>query len=243
MNDVLCVIPARGGSKGLPSKNLRSLGGLPLIAHSILLAQRCPDVARVVVSTDSREIASTAREFGAEVPFMRPAELAEDETAMWPVIRHAVHQLADSAFQHVLLLDPTTVGRLPGDIAGAASRLRSTPDADGIVGVSQPDFNPLWHCVVDRGGWMVDLFEHAARYKRRQDVPVIYRINASLYLWRREYVERSVEAEGWRQGRLLMFEVPDWRIVHIDTAHEFERVELLVRHRVIELPWIDQPVA
>ena len=90
---------------------------------------------------------------------------------------------------------------------------------------------------------MVDLFEHAARYKRRQDVPVIYRINASLYLWRREYVERSVEAEGWRQGRLLMFEVPDWRIVHIDTAHEFERAELLVRHRVIELPWIDQPVA
>lgn len=243
MSDILCVIPARGGSKGLPGKNIRPLCGLPLIAHSILLARRCADVARVVVSTDSPEIASAAREFGAEVPFMRPAELAQDETAMWPVVRHAVQQLADSTFQYVLLLDPTTIGRLPDDITGATDRLRSTPDADGIVGVSQPDFNPIWHCVVERAGWMVDLFEQAAHYDRRQDVPAIYRINASLYVWRREYVERRGDLEGWRHGRLLMFEVPEWRIVHIDTPQEFERAQLLVRHRVIELPWIEQPVS
>jgi len=242
MSDILCVIPARRGSKGLPGKNIRPLCGLPLFAHSVLLAQRCPDVERIVVSTDCSEIASTARDFGADVPFLRPAELAQDETAMWPVIRHAVHQLADSAFQYVLLLDPTTIGRLPVDIIAAADRLRSTPEADGIVGVSQPDFNPVWHCVVEREGWMVDLFEEAPRYSRRQDVPQVYRINASLYLWRREYVEHSSDLEGWRHGRLLLFEVPEWRMIHIDTPHEFERAELLVRHRVIELPWLEQPV-
>lgn len=243
MSDVLCVIPARGWSTGLPGKNLMPLGGLPLIAHAILLARRCPDLASVIVSTDSLEIAATAREFGAEVPFVRPDKLARDETPMWPVIRHAVQQVADAKpFDYVLLLDPATIGRLPHDVSDAVKCLRGVPQADGIVGVSQPEFNPIWHCVVERNGWMADLFDDAARYTRRQDVPRVYRINASLYLWRREFVERVTDEEPWRRGRLLIFEVPDWRTVHIDTAREFERAALLVQHGVLRLPWLEQPV-
>jgi len=90
---ILAVIPARGGSKGLPGKNIRPLAGLPLIAHSIKLAQFCPQVTRLIVSTDSEEIAAVARKFGAEIPFMRPFDLAQDDTPMWPVLRHALQMV------------------------------------------------------------------------------------------------------------------------------------------------------
>ena len=87
---IVAVIPARGGSKGLPGKNIRPLAGLPLIVHSIRLAQLCPAITRTIVSTDAANIAQVAREAGAEAPFLRPAELAGDGTPMWPVLRHAL---------------------------------------------------------------------------------------------------------------------------------------------------------
>jgi CMP-N,N'-diacetyllegionaminic acid synthase len=240
--DLLAIIPARGGSKGLPGKNIRLLAGLPLIAHSIRLAQMCPEITRAIVSTDSSEIASVARRFGAEVPFLRPAELAQDDTPMWPVLRHALQTLenhGDRYYEHVLLLDPTSPGRLPEDISKALSRLKATPDADGIIGVSQPEFNPIWHCVVIRGGWMVDLIPEGTQYTCRQEVPPVYRINASLYLWRAAFMRR--EAGSWRtQGRHLLYEIPESRAIHIDDASEFARADLMLRHGLIKLPWLGQ---
>src|SRR3989304_4564407 len=97
---LLAVIPARGGSKGLPGKNIRPLAGIPLIAHSILLARLCPEIDRLAVSTDSPEIAAVAKQYGADVPFMRPAELARDDSPSWPVVRHALEargQIEDRA--------------------------------------------------------------------------------------------------------------------------------------------------
>jgi N-acylneuraminate cytidylyltransferase len=237
---MLAVIPARGGSKGLPGKNLRPLAGLPLIAHSIRLAQMCPDIRRVIVTTDSPQIAQLAREFGADVPFVRPAELARDDTPMWPVLRHALEAVTepdDRSFRYLLLLDPTSPGRFPEDIAGAVARLNTTPAADGIVGVSIPEFNPLWHCVVERQGWMEDLMPGAEQYTRRQDVPTVFRINATLYIWRTEFVRR--EADGWRgSGRHLVYEVPESRAIHIDDLEEFRKAEALIRHGLVRLPWL-----
>lgn len=239
---LLAIIPARGGSKGLPGKNIRLLAGLPLIAHSIRLAQMCPEITRAIVSTDSLEIAAVARRFGAEVPFLRPAELAQDDTPMWPVLRHALQTLEDCGdryYEHVLLLDPTSPGRLPEDISKALSRLKATPEADGIIGVSQPEFNPIWHGVVDRGGWMADLIPEGAQYIRRQDVPAVYRINASLYIWRSAFMRG--EAGSWRtQGRHLIFEVPEARAIHIDDADEFARADLMIKHGLIKLPWLER---
>jgi CMP-N,N'-diacetyllegionaminic acid synthase len=237
---MLAIIPARGGSQGLPGKNIRPLAGLPLIAHSIRLAEMCPEITRTIVSTDAPEIAQVARDFGAKVPFMRPAELAQDDTPMWSVLRHAL-QMADpdgGQYDFLLLLDPTSPGRLPKDICGAYRRLLSNPQADGIVGVSQPDFDPIWHCVVERDGWMTDLFVEARQYTRRQDVPLVYRINASLYIWRTSFV-RSQETD-WRYGKHLIYEIPEARAIHIDELHEFEKAELMIRHRLICLPWLDQ---
>lgn len=238
---VLAVIPARGGSKGLPKKNILPVAGIPLIGHAILLGRRCPEITRLVVSTDADDIAEAARSFGADVPFRRPASLAGDETPMWPVVRHAqetVEQSDGRAYEYVLLLDPTTIGRLPEDVSGAFRRLREIGEADGIVGVSRPEFNPIWHGVVEQDGWMVSLLSGGEQYDRRQDVPPVYRINASLYIWRRQFVRQ--EPNTWRRGRLLLFEIPDWRVMHIESRHDLDRADLLVRHGLIQLPWVHE---
>ena len=106
---VLAVIPARGGSKGLPGKNLRSLAGIPLIGHSILLAKMCPQIDRLIVSTESPGIAAVAREYGADVPFVRPVELAQDDTPMWPVLTHALAAGPHKVARRTLLHDTALV--------------------------------------------------------------------------------------------------------------------------------------
>src|SRR4051812_38205905 len=144
---VLAVIPARGGSKGLPGKNTRPLAGLPLIGHSLRAAQLMPSVSRCIVSTDSAQIADLARSLGGDVPFLRPAELAADDTPMAPVLRHAlaaVEAAEGSPYDFLVLLDPTSPAREPADIEAAIAQLAGRPDWDGVVSVSAPTFQPVW---------------------------------------------------------------------------------------------------
>ncbi len=239
---LLCVIPARGGSKGLPGKNIRPLAGLPLIAHSIRCAKLCPEIAATVVSTDSEEIAAVARAHGGEVPFLRPPELAQDRTPMLPVLQHAL-RAAEARSGHpyaaLLLMDPTSPGRLPSDVARAVALLEEDPRADGVVGVSRPEFNPYWHCVVESGGYLAPLMPGAAKYARRQDLPEVFRINATLYLWRRDYLLAA--SDSWMGGSLRLLEVPEARAIHIDDLDEFERADLLVRHGLVKFPWLEAP--
>ena len=238
---VLCVIPARGGSKELPGKNIRLLAGVPLIGHSIRCARMCPRIARTIVSTDSEEIAAVARSYGADVPFMRPAKLAQDQTPMLPVLQHALREmerLDGMRYGSVLLLDPTSPGRIPSDVAECVRRLEGDPAADGVVGVSRPEFNPYWHCIVEREGYMAPLIPGADRFGRRQDVPTVYRINASVYLWRRDFL---LEVQGsWMNGRHLMHEIPEARAIHIDDLDEFERAELMIKHGLVKFPWMEE---
>jgi N-acylneuraminate cytidylyltransferase len=241
---VLAVIPARGGSKGLPGKNTRPFAGLPLIAHSIEFARLCPEVTRAIVSTDSDEIAEVARQCGGEVPFRRPMELARDDTPLWAVLRHALSAVEanDGAYDALILLDPTSPAREPADVSEPLRRLRAAREVDGVVGVSRPDFNPIWHCVVERDGVMANLIEDGARYTRRQDAPMVYRINGSIYVWRAEFVRR--EPRGWwPHGRHLLHEIPERRAMSIDTLDEFERAEVLVRAGYLRFPWLEARVA
>ena len=146
LDPCLAIIPARGGSKGLPGKNIRPLCGLPLIAHSISCAKLVPRIARTIVSTDSEEIADVARMHGGDVPFLRPAELAGDNTPTMPVLVHALGELErrdGRVYNSVLLLEPTSPGRLPEDLDAAFRVLDADPAADGAVGCSQPSFSPL----------------------------------------------------------------------------------------------------
>lgn len=240
LRPVLAVIPARGGSKGMPGKNILPFAGLPLIAHSIRLAALCPEIDRCIVSTDNEQIAAVAREHGGDVPFLRPAELAQDDTPMWPVLQHAVREVEQQTGTELgalLLLDPTSPGRMPEDIANALEILESDPQAAGVVAVSEPRFNPRWVCVEEVDGYMKQLVPQARSYVRRQDVPPVYRVNALLYLWRRDYIVNQ-DAPGFYEAPHRMLVVPEQRAVHIDAPGDFALAELLVREGFVEFPWL-----
>lgn len=235
---LLAVIPARGGSKGLPGKNIRPLSGLPLIAHSIACARITPEIDRCVVSTDSQVIADVATAHGGVAPFLRPPALAQDSASVIPALRHALlemERLDQHRYESLLLMDPTSPTRYPEDIRMALSMLDGDPACDGVIAVSQPEFNPYWHCVVDRGGYMTDLIPGAAAYDRRQDVPAAYRITGLLYLWRRDYL---LGCDNWREGHLRMLVLPEARSVSIDDIETFDRLEVLVREGLVKLPWL-----
>ncbi len=237
---VLAVIPARGGSKGLSKKNIRPLVGMPLIAHTIRLADLLKDFVRPIVSTDSEEIAAVARSYGADVPFLRPAELARDDTAMWPVLRHALFEMEQAQnvnYEALLLLDPTCVGCRQEIIRNAYELLKSTDQADGVIGVCQPEINPLWNSWKVDDGWLEVLFEGSSRYKCRQEVPEVFQINAALYLWDAGYVRRT-EGTTWRGGRMLPLELSASASIHIDNLEEFNRAEALIKSGYFKLPWL-----
>jgi CMP-N,N'-diacetyllegionaminic acid synthase len=235
---VLAVVPARGGSKGLPGKNLRLLAGQSLLEHAVRFARACDSVGEVVVSTDSDEIAAAARAAGAEVPFLRPAELATDETPMWPVLVHALEEVDPyGRWEFLLLADPTAPVRSPADVEAALERLRADPCADGIVSVAEPNFNPVWQCVVDRDGYMAHLLPGGARLTRRQDAPEVRYINGSFYLWRTTFV-RGGHA-SWFEGRTLMHLVDSYG--SIDTEYDLRRLEALIDAGALILAPMQRP--
>jgi N-acylneuraminate cytidylyltransferase len=239
---ILAVIPARGGSKGVVGKNIKLFAGMPLIAHSIRFAETCPEIDRCIVSTDCQEIAAVAKQNGGEVPFMRPAELAQDNTPSWPVIRHALlemERIASSRFESILLLQPTSPARRHEDLTAAIELLDSDPRADGVVAVSEPPFNPRWVSVEERGGYVVPAFDNSA-YSRRQDVPKNYRINGLYYLWRRSYVVDNETQPKLDQARCRMLIIPDERAIDIDHLLDFTIGELLITAKVVTLPWLQK---
>ena len=238
---ILAVIPARGGSKGLPGKNIRPFAGLPLIAHSIRLARLCPEIDRCIVSTDSEEIAEIALTQGGDVPFLRPAELAQDDTPMWPVLQLCLREIEQGGamrFGSLLLLQPTSPGRIPQDVALAIRMLEEDPAAAGIIAVSEPSFNPRWVCVEEAGGYLRYLVQPSTVHVRRQDVPPVYRVNGLLYLWRRDHVLNETTPRLVDMPHRMLV-VPEERAIDIDEPSDFKLAELLVREGIVRLPWLD----
>jgi CMP-N-acetylneuraminic acid synthetase len=241
VSPILAVIPCRSGSKGLPGKNIRKLAGLPLLAHSIRLASLCPEITRCVVSTNSEEIAAIAREHGGEVPFLRPDTLAKDDTPMWPVLQHALNEMErrdGHKYGAVLLLDPTSPGRLPSDLTRAIHLLEEDAECSGVLAASEPHFNPRWVCIEQRAGsYISQSFPAQEEYVRRQDVPPVYRINGTLYLWRRDHLASSM-TPGYFSNPHRMLLIPESRAVHIDSMDDFKLAELLIREKLIQFPWL-----
>lgn len=235
---VLAIVPARAGSKGLPGKNLLPLASLPLIEHSLRFAALCPEIDRTIVSTDSDQIAEVARTAGAEVPFLRPAELAGDETPMWSVVKHALDAVDPDGARYglVVLLDPTAPARDPEDLRRALRALEGRQDADGVVAVAEPPFNAVWQSVIERNGFIEHAFPDGARYGRRQDAPPSTFICGALYVWRTGFV-RS-EEESWFRGRLLPMLIPRERAVAIDDVHDLRMLEALLAAGVVRFPWL-----
>ena len=240
---VLAVVPARGGSKGLPGKNVRLLAGLPLLAHSIAAAALMPSVTRCVVTTDSEQIAAVARAHGGDVPFLRPAALAQDDTPMAPVLRHAlatVEEQEGTAYDLLVLLDPTSPGRDPAKVEEAIAALLREGSLDGVVSVSEPTFNPVWVGVRESPsapGTLERYFEEGRGITRRQDSRRFLRINGSFYVWRAEFVRR-LEVSWFDEGRHGMAEVPEVQAFSVDDEYELRLLQASVDAGLLRLPWL-----
>lgn len=223
---VLAIIPARAGSKGLPGKNIKELCGKPLVAWSIEQAKFCSDIDRIVVSTDDREIAEVAKKYSAEVPFMRPPELASDAASTIDVIFHAIDwfkKRQDYRPEYILLLQPTSPLRSREDIDGAIQTLKDK-DARAIVSVCETDHHPWWSNTLSEDGNMKDFLRPDILNKRRQDLPVFYRLNGAIYLADTDYLYKHNGFFGPDTSAYLM---PKNRSIDIDSAMDFKLAELL----------------
>lgn len=227
---VLAVIPARGGSKGIPNKNIAPVAGRPLIAWTIAAAQEARCVERVVLTTDSPVIAEVAREYGAETPFLRPPELAEDDTPGIVPILHAVGWLDEHEGycpDYVMALQPTSPLRTAQDIE-AAARLAWEKAADGVVSVCPAKHHPYWMKKIAEDGRMADFLPIDREYTRRQDLPPVYALNGALYLVRREVL---VQRETWYTDRTYAYVMPPERSLDVDTPWELYLADLILRER------------
>jgi len=235
---VLGVITARGGSKGIPGKNLKLLGGKPLLAHTVEAVNDCA-LDRVIVSTEDAAIAAAARSLGCEVPFVRPAELARDETPHLPVIQHAVQWLRVEAGYEpdvVLILQPTSPLRSAIDIAGAL-RMLELSDADSVVSVNEvsPHAHPMRMLRVD-GDNHATLFATGApvraRINRRQDMPKAWVMNGAIYACRTGVL---FDAEPSLYGnRVVAFPMPVERSISIDDLEDWDAAERALAKRPLE---------
>jgi N-acylneuraminate cytidylyltransferase len=225
---VVAVIPARGGSKGIPRKNLARVAGRPLIAWSIEAGVAAESVDRVVVSTDDEEIAEVARTCGAEVPFLRPSELARDDTPDLPVFQHLLAELdapgaagPDTAIELLVHLRPTSPLRPEGLVDEGIRLLRADADADSVRSLSAPPKTPykMWrveHGVLEPllGGWDRELFN-----RPRQQLPEVWVHDGVL-----DVVRAPVVRAGSMCGRrVLPLFTPPGTAVDIDTPDDLDR--------------------
>ena len=223
MSGVLAVITARGGSKGIPSKNVRPLGGLPLIAWTVRAALEAQCVARVVVSTDDDEIAEAARKAGADVPFMRPADLASDTATSVDVMAHTLD--AVPGFERAVMLQPTSPFRTAADLDAGFALWQGAPSAGGCVSVCEAVESPWLMYGTDGTGRLERLLPVPPAGLRRQDLPKALVLNGAFYF---------IEVARLRVEGLLVlsdslgFEMPVQRSLDIDTPADFaEAVRLL----------------
>lgn len=217
---VLCIIPARGGSKGLPGKNIKPFAGKPLIAHSIAHARAVAAIDRVVVSTDDAAIARAARRHGAEVPFTRPARLATSKASSLEVLRHMVRHLQrQEGFEPeiVVLLQPTSPLRAPEDV-GRCIRLLLATRADNVVSVCASAANPYFNLVERKQSGFVKLSKRG-NFAGRQQAPEVLEINGAVYVWWTPVLLRSDRVV---LARTAVYIMPRERSVDIDDQLDFD---------------------
>jgi CMP-N-acetylneuraminic acid synthetase len=229
-NRILCVIPARSGSKGLPGKNIKSLCGKPLIAYTIEQAKKSKYIDRIIVSTDSKQIASIARRCGAHVPFLRPKRLATDASGTLDVLIHAMDWMEDNSnfdFNILLLLHVTTPLRTPEDIDTCLKTLINDKSCGNIFSVTESHKNPYFNMVeVDNRG-RVRLIKKG-NYVARQHAPQVYDVNCAIYAWRKGVLRRE---KGIYLKQTRIFYMPKERSVDIDDELDFKICEMLLRSK------------
>ncbi len=225
---VVALIPARGGSKGLPRKNLLPLGGKPLIAWTIEAANKAPEIDHVVVSTDSEEIADIARKYGADVPFLRPAALATDRANSIDVVLHTLDQLEaqGESIGYIILLQPTSPLRTQDDIRRGFAVFDQGDFVQAVVSVTTPAHHPLWTNTLPENGWMGEFIRPEIFDKNRQELPLYYKLNGAIYIATAHYFRQEKTFIGDGTYALVMDKE---RSVDIDSKMDFMIAEQLLR--------------
>ena len=219
---VVAIIPARGGSKGVPRKNLRVVGGKPLFAWTVETARRSRYIDRLVVSSEDPEVIAAARDLGCDVPFVRPADLARDDTPGVAPVLHALSQLPP--FDLVVLLQPTSPLRSAEDIDGCIEGC-ARRDVNACVSVTAAKESPCWMFTLDPRGSLRPVLGQAEIPDRRQDLPPVYVLNGAVYVARCPWLEES--------GSFLTHEtrgyvMPEQRSIDVDTPQDLDLVELML---------------
>ena len=222
---LLALIPARVGSKGIPRKNIRELCGKPLIAWSIETAQKANYVDQIVVSTDDEEIADVARSYGAEVPFIRPDTLAQDDTLGIAPVIHALEQFPE--VEQVLLLQPTSPLRTTDDIDGIVKMCQEA-QAPAAVSICEPSKHPNWMFSCGKDGTLSP-FTDKPIATLRQDLPKVYTLNGALYLAKTDWIQQN---RSFLSPETLGYVMPPERSADIDTLLDWEWVELLMSKKL-----------
>lgn len=222
LQSTLFIIPARGGSKGIPGKNIKDFAGKPLICHSIDCARQFVDDKDICLTTDSEEIIRVAEEYGLKVPFVRPQELASDTSGTYEVLIHAINYYSDNGrnYKRIVLLQPTSPLRTYDDVKSCLDLY--SEDIDMVVSVKEASTNPYYNAFeVDENGFL-KISKGNGLYTRRQDVPKVWEYNGAVYVINIESLRHHTLGE-FRKRR--MSEMPASRSVDLDTPLDWEIAE------------------
>jgi N,N'-diacetyllegionaminate synthase len=225
---VLAIITARGGSKGIPQKNIKPLQGKPLIAYSITAALHARTLDKIIVSTDDETIATISKDYGAEVPFLRPKHLATDTATSISVLQHAVRHMEEHegfSADIIVCLQPTSPLRSSDDIDQAVTLCLST-GADSVVSMCPVQYHPYWMKKIIEGEIHSFLEVDDELYPRRQDLPPAYQLNGAIYVIRRKVL---LEEQKMLGAHTLSYIIPEERSIDIDTPFDFRIAELIMR--------------
>jgi CMP-N-acetylneuraminic acid synthetase len=225
----LAVIPARGGSKGLPGKNIRDLAGKPLIAYTIEAALNADFIDRVVVSTDDTKIAEVAVKYCAEVPFLRPAELASDTAGSVDVVIHTLdfYRSKGTIFENIILLQPTSPLRDTNDIKGAFELYRGNK-CDSVISVCEAMVHPLLLRTIGHEGCMKEFVEQKDKHLRRQDMEKVYQLNGAIYI---TAADKLIASHSFYGDANLPYIMSQENSIDIDCALDLQLAELILKNR------------
>lgn len=232
---ILGLICARGGSKGVPKKNIRLLHGRPLIYYAIQQLKNSPSVNEVIVSTDDEEIAEIARKYGAKVPFMRPKQLATDSAGKFGAMQHTVKEYERVTGKKVDILvdrDPTNPSIKPDDIEGCIKLLKKNPKIDTVTTAFEAHINPYFNMMeVNNKGFLEISKKPKKPILRRQDAPKVYQLNSGVIcMWR----DSVVNGKTVYTDKVKLYEVSNDRAVMIDTELEFQFAEFLMEKGMLD---------
>lgn len=232
MVKIIGLITARGGSKGVPGKNIKELVGKPLIAWTIESALNSRVCSKLIVSSDDNEILNVAREWGAEVPFIRPPHLAGDKTTSIEVIFHAIEYLQDEGFKesdYILLLQPTSPLRTVDDIKNAIN-IAKLKQADAVVSVIDAPSHPFMVKKINPDGILNSFFKNDFNNGRRQDLPSAYALNGAIYL--NKISSLLKEKTFLPENKTYAYLMPPERSIDIDTLWDFHLSKLIIEDRI-----------